>query len=256
MAAMITQIPDALSLMGVNVTPFDSYSHALECISDRVENRRKTVVFAVNPEKIYRAYHDENLKKLINDADIQICDGIGTVYAVKLLFGKNLKRCTGIQLFLELVQKASQKEFKIYLLGASDESNRLASSNLFKMHPSLKIVGRHNGYFEDSQEIIKQMNESQAEMLFVAMGSPKQEIWIAKYKDKIAAPFCMGIGGALDVVSGKARRAPKFFQKAGMEFLYRIITNPKRWRRQIVLPKFALVVLKERFCGSTLTNRT
>jgi len=256
MTTMITQIPDTLSIMGVNVTPFDSYSHAVECVSDRIEKRQKTAVIAVNPEKIYRAYYDENLKKMINDADIKICDGIGVVYAAKLLLGKNLKRCTGIQLFLNLVQKASQKEFKVYLLGASDESNWLASSNLFKMYPSLKIVGRHGGYFKDSQEIIKQINESQAEMLFVAMGSPKQEFWIAEHRETISVLFCMGVGGTFDVISGCVKWAPKIFRKTGTEFLHRLITNPKRLRRQLVLPKFVLMVLKEKFFGTLLKNKT
>ena len=113
---------------------------------------------------------------------------------------------------------------------------------------------RADGYFDDDQQVIETINSNGTDMLFVAMGSPKQEYWIAKHEDTIKASFFMGIGGTLDVISGHAKWAPKVFRKTGTEFLYRLIIEPKRWRRQLVLPRFALMILKERLFSSQITS--
>lgn len=241
------EIPQPLSVMGISVTPFDSYKHAVECILHRIAIGQKTFCLAMNPEKVYVALNDLNLKTIFNKADIQICDGIGVKYAARLLLGQRLKRCTGVQLFFDLIANAAEDDFKVFLLGATLESNKLACSNLLDMYPDLKIVGHQHGYFQNSSAVVKQINESEAELLFVAMGSPKQELWLAEHKSEINAYFCMGVGGTFDLISGKAKRAPKFFRKTGTEFFYRLLTNTKRWRRQLVLPKFGLMVLKEKF---------
>lgn len=242
-----TELPQSLSMLGVSITPFDSYNHVVECILSRINIRKKTFCFAINPEKVYRAVCDSNFCAIFNKADIQICDGIGIVYATRLLLGKKIKRCTGIQLFFDLIHMAVEQKLKVFLLGASDKSNKLACSDLLKMYPNLKIVGCKDGYFKDSNTIIRDINKSKADMLFVAMGSPKQELWITEHRETINVPFCMGVGGTLDVISGCIKWAPKIFRKTGTEFLYRLITNPKKWRRQLVLPKFVLMVLKEKF---------
>ena len=117
---------------------------------------------------------------------------------------------------------------------------------LKKRHPGLQIVGRRDGFFKDSAAVVRQINDSRADMLFVAMGSPKQEYWIAKHREAINAPFCMGVGGSLDVASGTIKRAPRVFQKTGTEFLFQLVTEPKRFRRQMVYLPYMLNVLKER----------
>ena len=124
----------------------------------------------------------------------------------------------------------------LFLLGASAESNRQAAAALVERYPALQIVGREDGYFQDSEAIVRKINASDAELLFVAMGSPKQELWIAQHRDAIEAPFCMGVGGTFDVAAGTARRAPIIFQKTGTEFLFQLVTRPgwslaTRWRR-------------------------
>lgn len=254
MAQNNSELPESLSIMGMSVTPFDSYSHAVRCISSRIERRQRTFCVAVNPEKAYHSFYDPALKVLLNSADIQLCDGIGIVYAARILLGKKLVRTTGAQLFFNLIRKASEDGLKVFLLGASPQSNELACSNLLKTYPRLKIAGHQDGFFEDDNAVIKEINESNADMLFVAMGSPRQEFWIAEHKDAITSPFCMAVGGTLDVISGHAKWPPKIFRKTGTEFLYRLIMEPRRWRRQLVLPKFALMILKERLFSSRINS--
>lgn len=242
-------LPAPLSVMGVNVTPFSDYAQVSECIEGLIESEKKAFSVAINPEKIYRANREPELKELLNRADIGICDGIGAALAVRLLKGRSISRITGISLFFELVKSAEKKEWKVFLLGASPDSNQGAFSKLAEEYPSLKIVGRVDGYFKDSGEVIRQINDSGADIVFVAMGSPKQELWISENREAINAAFCMGVGGTFDVVSGKVKWAPPFFRATGTEWLYRLICEPKRWRRQLVLPKFAWEVLKSKFVG-------
>ncbi|MBV5327484.1 MAG: WecB/TagA/CpsF family glycosyltransferase, partial [Chlorobium sp.] len=141
---------------------------------------------------------------------------------------------------------AAQKGWRIFLLGASAESNQGACDKLAAEYPGLKIVGRIDGYFQNSDEVVNRINASGADLVFVAMGSPKQERWIDENRPALDAPFCMGVGGTFDVVSGKAKWAPAFCRKTGTEWLYRLIVEPKRWRRQLVLPKFAFAVLQQK----------
>lgn len=232
-----------LDLMGISITMFTSYRDAENRIIERIRSRQKTFCAAINPEKIYRAQTEPALKELLNSADIHLCDGIGAKMAIRILHGKKVVRITGVQLFFNLIARAEAEGLRVFLLGASLTSNEGAFHTLRRMYPTLKIAGRQDGYFKDDSEVIRRINESGTDMLFAAMGSPRQEQWIAEYRDVIEAPFCMGVGGTFDVVSGNARWAPRFFRKTGTEFLYRLICDPRRIKRQIVLPMFAIKVL-------------
>lgn len=242
------KIPQSLSMMGIKVTPFDSYDHALECISNRIAERKKTLCIAINPIKVYKAKQNtELLVTLSNKADICLCDGIGIVYALRLLSEQRVRRCTGVQLFFNIIERACQTGWKIFFLGASQKSNELACLRLRQEYPSLRIVGQHHGYFKDDDAIIEQINSSRANVIFAAMGSPLQEEWLGKHKDSINASLLMGIGGTLDVVSGHTKWAPKFFRKTGTEFLYRLMKEPHRGKRQLALLKFSTMVFRAIF---------
>jgi len=236
-----------LSIMQVPVVPFGSYAEAVEYVEDTILSGGKSFCVAINPEKIRRAARDPRLLAILRNADVGICDGIGVVLAARLLHGAKIKRCTGCDLFFELNAAAAERGWNVFLLGASPESNAAACARLREMYPALRVVGNRDGYFHDSEEVVAEINAAGTDLLFVAMGSPKQERWIAEHRRAIGAPFCMGVGGTLDVVSGKARRAPKLFRKTGTEFLFRLVANPGRWRRQLALPVFLLAVLGERF---------
>jgi N-acetylglucosaminyldiphosphoundecaprenol N-acetyl-beta-D-mannosaminyltransferase len=239
-------MPGPLSIMGIKVVPFESYSQVIGCVAERIKSKTKSFCVAINPEKVYRAGQDEKLKAVLERADFGICDGVGVSIAAGVLYGHRIPRCTGVDLFYQLIEQASKSGWKIFLLGASSEVNETACKRLQERYPTLKIVGRQDGYFKDTAAVIDQINASGADILFVAMGSPRQEFWISENQAAIEASFCMGVGGTFDVVSGTIKRAPKVFRKTGTEFLYRLISEPKRWRRQTALPLFMFSVLRKK----------
>lgn len=247
MSKKLNTIPEPLSLMGVKVTPFESYEHAINAVTNLLVTGNKSFSVAINPEKIYRANHDHQVRELLNKAEICICDGIGAAIAVRFLHGRTIERVTGVSLFFELIKAATEKQWRVFLLGASPDVNEMAAQKLQFDYPSLQIVGHHDGFFQDSGTVVDEINKSDAQMVFVAMGSPKQEIWIIENRDKINAPFCMGVGGTFDVVCGNVEWAPVFFRRTGTEWLYRLAKEPTRWRRQLALPKFLWLMCKYKF---------
>jgi len=249
-----TPMPGPVSIMGVNVIPFESYEQAVACVAERIKAKKKSFCVAINPEKIYRAGMNEELKTVLERVDIGICDGVGVSIAARVLYGQRVSRCTGIDFFYRLIERASNVGWKIFLLGASPQVSETACIKLQQQYPMLQIVGRQHGYFNDSAAVIEQINHSGADMLFVAMGSPRQEFWIAENQKAIDPYFCMGVGGTLDVVSGNTKRAPYLFRRTGTEFLYRLISDPKRWRRQSVLPLFMFSVLRKKINAQIRMN--
>jgi N-acetylglucosaminyldiphosphoundecaprenol N-acetyl-beta-D-mannosaminyltransferase len=238
--------PARLAVLGVPVSAFDSYEHAVAWIGERIERRASTFCAAINPEKIDRANRDPELRQVLTAADAGLCDGIGVAMAAWLLHGRRIARCTGCDLFSRLVGEAEARGWSVFLLGASGQSNRGAAEALLRLHPALKIAGQRDGYFDNPPAVIQQINDSGADLLFVALGSPGQELFIHRYRPAIEPPLMMGVGGSFDVLSGAARRAPAAFRKTGTEFLYRLLSDPARWRRQLALPRFAIRVLAER----------
>ncbi len=247
---MIATIPERIEIMEVPITVFKSYDHASRCIVEGVRQRQRMSCVAINPVKVHAAWKDRQLSSMINAADFCLCDGIGVAIAARLLLGRTIHRITGIQLFFDLIACAETHGLKVFLLGAKPRSNRSAHENLKRLYPKLQVVGRNHGYFGDNDAVIEQINESGADMLFVAMGSPRQEKWLAQYRDRIDAHFCMGVGGSFDVLSGNVKRAPGLFRMTGTEWLYRLIAQPRRLGVQVVLPLFALSVVRQLLAGS------
>ncbi len=240
-------LPAPISIMGGKVTPFTSYTQAVACVEDRLGRKQKSFCVAINPEKVYRASRDNELNKILAKADMGLCDGVGISIAARLIYGKKIRRCTGVDLFYELIAKAAERQWKVFLLGASPMVNEKACKVLCDRYAGLQVAGRCDGYFENSAAVVDQINASGADLVFVAMGTPRQEYWIAEISSKINAGVLMGVGGTFDVVSGMVRRAPLIFRRTGTEFLYRLISNPRRWRRQMVLPLFFISVLIHRY---------
>jgi len=233
--------------MGVSVTPFASGQEAIDYVAAAIRDHSQRCAVAINPEKIFRATRDPALLAALSVFDVGICDGIGVAVAARLLYGCKLRRCTGVDLFLELVRVAAAEGWGIFLYGSSPESNEGARSALLRMYPTLRIAGTQNGYHTGDSNLVATINASKAQLLFVALGSPKQEYWIARNRKALNVPFCMGVGGSFDVLSGKAKRAPRIFRRTGTEFLFRLALQPRRLVRQAVLPLFMFGVLKSRF---------
>ena len=187
----------------------------------------------INANKVNLMNEDPELKRIVNECPLINADGISILWAAKVLGLPIKERVTGIDLFLNLVKVASEKGYKIYLFGAKEEVVRKVKKVFEEEYPTLQIVGYRNGYFteEDEPEIVKNMAESGADMMFVAFSSPKKEYWINKYIDQLNIPFVMGVGGSFDVVAGVTERAPKWVQIRGFEWLYRLVQEPRRMKR-------------------------
>ncbi len=219
---------------------------AIDRIVDFVERgKRVHTVFASNPEKNYSMPKDSFLYSMFKEADLLIPDGIGMVLAANWMHNTSVKRVPGCELMQNICSLAADKGYRIFLYGAKEEVNKAATEKLMERHPSLKIAGRQNGYLNDDKvdELIDRINESKAQILFLALGSPKQELWIAKNRDRLEhVRVCQGIGGTLDVLAGTVKRAPEFYCKTGLEWFYRLMEEPSRIRRQVKLPLFAAQV--------------
>lgn len=203
-------------------------------------------IFAANPEKNFSVPKDKVLYETFGDADLLIPDGIGMVLAARVLHGVILARVPGVELMENICELAVQEGKGVFFYGAREEINRTAVEILKKRYPGLKIAGRSNGYVteEEMPDIIDRINESQAEILFLGLGSPKQEKWFAQNKDSLkCVKVCQGIGGTLDTIAGNVKRAPKVWRKFGAEWLYRLISQPARVRRQKVIPVFVGMIL-------------
>ena len=234
--------------------PFESYGQAVACAERAVDSGSKSFWVAINPEKLCQAEKDKRLAEVLRQADVGLCDGIGIVIASKLLCRTAIPRCTGCDLFFRLIALAADRGWGVFLLGASDESNTKACAELTARYPGLRIVGRRDGYFEDSAEVIRQINAAAPDFLFVAMGSPRQELWLAEHRDAINARFLMGVGGSFDVASGQTRRAPRILQRIGAEYLFQVVFRPgwglrRRWRRTIARLSFLARVAELRLRG-------
>ena len=240
-------LPKPLDILGIPITPFESYLKVREAISKSIRNGVKVTCVAINPEKVQIAQKDKRLKQLLQSANMHICDGVGTALAARVLHGRRLPRITGVDLCIHLLEASEKEGWRVYLAGATNKVNQDAFDALTRQYPKLQIVGRCHGYHGDSAKIVADINGSRADLLFVAMGSPRQEEWIMRHRDQLQVPYCMGVGGTFDILSGNKRRAPSVVSKLGMEWLYRLVTEPQRWKRQARLPAFAWATLRSSF---------
>jgi N-acetylglucosaminyldiphosphoundecaprenol N-acetyl-beta-D-mannosaminyltransferase len=236
-----------LNILNVWVDPVDM-SGALARIERFIEEGdRPHSVFAVNPEKNYSVPRDSGLHKVFSQADLLIPDGIGVVMAARVLHRVRLKRVPGVELMDEICRLSARKGYRVFMYGAKEEVSSMAVEVLLKRYPSLKIVGRANGYVsqEEMPGLIERINSSGAQVMFLALGSPRQENWFASCRDKLeSVRVCQGIGGTLDTIAGTVKRAPKWWCRNSLEWFYRLLCEPSRIRRQKVLPLFAWQVLK------------
>lgn len=202
-----------------------------------ISERKPTQHVVINALKVNLMNKNQELKKIVNSCPLINADGVSILWAAKK-FGIPLKeRVAGIDLFLNLVKVAAEKGYKIYLFGAREEVVQKVKSIFLEQYPTLHIVGVRNGYFSDEEEpeIVADMADSGADMMFVAFSSPRKEFWVNKYLNKLHIPFVMGVGGSFDVVAGITARAPKWMQDHGLEWFYRFIQEPRRlWERYII----------------------
>ncbi|WP_298824584.1 WecB/TagA/CpsF family glycosyltransferase [uncultured Planococcus sp.] len=234
------------SYLGVNVSPL-SYEGIIEDLRKRISNGDQSTIIAVNPEKVIAAERDPKVKELINSSTYQIADGIGILLAAKIKGGQITSRVTGVDMMAKLLEFATEEGHPVYFYGAKEEVVTKAISSIQQTHPKIIIAGYTNGYEKDEDALVERINDSGAKVIFVALGSPKQELWIQRNMGRLKnVQVFQGVGGSFDVFSGTVKRAPALFRKLGIEWLYRLISSPSRIKRQMNLPIFLMKVLRSR----------
>lgn len=237
---------DILGIPFVNTTK----AKFVQKLDEHLAKQQKAFVVTANPEIVMKAKEDEQYKNVIDQATYITADGIGVVKAAQLLNKPIPERVTGYDTMLDLLQLAEEKQYSIYLLGGQEETLKKAMSKIQENHPKIKIVGQRNGYFDwNNNTIQKEILLTKPDLIFVALGVPKQEMWIAQNLPAFEKGVCLGVGGSFDVIAGTVERAPEIWQKANLEWFYRLIKQPSRWRRMLALPRFGLKILKVKVTG-------
>lgn len=206
------------------------------------------IICTPNPEIVMEAQKDQALMDILKGADLVVPDGIGVVWASRYSEIRLTERVAGFDLTQNLMAELAAAEDTFYFFGGAPGVASAAARKMMKKYPGLKVVGVHNGYFDEKEEkrIIQDIKAKSPSILLVGLGAPKQEKWIYDNLRLIDAKVAIGVGGSFDVMAGNVKRAPIIFRKLGLEWFHRLITQPTRWRRMMRLPKFALTVLKER----------
>ena len=241
-----------INIMGVPVDAL-TMNQTIHKIMTHIQEGTPTQHMAINPAKVIRMMEDPNVRNGIRRCEIISVDGVGFYFASHFL-GKPLpERVTGIDLMDNLLQEAAKRGLRPYFLGAKQEVVERAVQHYKQKFPALEFAGFRNGYFtpEEEENIAVTIGEAKADLLFVAISSPKKEQFLAKWRDTINIPFCMGVGGSFDVIAGKVKRAPKVLQRLGLEWTYRWKQEPRRMLRRNVVdtPKFVALVVINKLTG-------
>ncbi len=246
---------DKISIFGVNIDKL-TLKDAEERVKSFLNSNTINTIYTPNTEIVMEARKDDELKELLNNGELVIPDGIGLVYASKIKKKTLPERVTGFDLSMKMLQIANENGYSIFLVGGKPGIADTAAENIKKEYPNINVVGSHHGYFKGTHtgykghdeeiQVINEINESKPDIVFVGFGAPKQEKWIHENKNKLNCKVIIGNGGTVDILAGTVKRAPEIYQKLGLEWLYRLLKDPKRIKRQMILPLFVLIVLFSR----------
>ena len=229
----------AIDFAGIQVDNL-TLSEAAEKVKQFLSASEPHLIVTPNPEIIVACQEDHELKDIINSAALRVPDGISMVVVSKIL-GRPLKeRVSGIDLMLKIVEMSAKYGYKIFLLGSAPGIADEAAAKLIESYPGINIVGTQDGYFKpgDDLKIIEKIKNTKPDILFVGLGAGRQERWLNHHLKALNVAVSMVIGGSLDVISGRKKRAPIWVRALYIEWVYRLITEPNRWKRQIALPRF------------------
>jgi len=235
--------------MFTKILDFNIFNKDIKALMNYIEDLDKVNIISGNPEVLFNGLNNPMLKENFNDkSSIIIPDGVGTVLAAKLLKKPVKEKIAGIDVVREVLIKANLEAKSIYLLGAKEEILKKCVENIKLEFPNLKVSGFHNGFFDlnNCDDIIEDIKTCEPWAIFVAMGSPRQEIFIRKIIKISNTHIFMGVGGVFDIFAGELKRAPKWMISLGLEWLYRVIKEPFRIKRLALIPKFLLLVLKNK----------
>lgn len=233
--------------------PVDSITmkEAVERVGSFMEEGGVHCIYTPNSEIMMAAQRDPQLRSIMLDADMLTADGAGVVLASRILGHGVPEKVSGFDLVCELFKSYAHKGMRCFLLGSAPGVAQEAAKNISADYPGLIVAGWQDGYFSEDQdeEITNTINEANADILLVAMGAPKQEKWMFSHKDRLNVKVCIGVGGTVDILSGKSKLAPDFFRRNGLEWLYRLCKEPKRAVRMLDLPRFMTRVIWFRLTG-------
>lgn len=235
-----------INIMGVE---FDSLtiSEALERAETLIAERSAAYVVTPNPEIVMTCWDNPDAMEAVQNADLVLPDGVGVVYGAKIL-GTPLKgKLPGIDFATELMRRLAKRGGRVYLLGAKPGIAELAGERMQEQFPGLIVCGTHDGYFQEDAPVIEEINALQPDLLLVCLGAPKQELWMHRNRPLLKVGLMAGLGGSLDVFAGTVKRAPVFFQKLGLEWFYRLLKEPWRFKRMMKLPKFLFACIGKKF---------
>lgn len=245
---------EKIKIFGVEIFNIDN-KECEKILRDFLKTEGLKKIYTPNTEIVMAAKRDENLRHLINSGDLILADGIGLIHASKMRKKPLKERVTGFDTSIKLLELADEMGLNLYFLGGKEGVAEDAAKSVNEKYKNLHVAAYHNGYFNsridgeispEEKKIIEEINANDIDIIFVGFGFPRQEKWIDEFKDDLKAKVIIGNGGVLDILSGRANRAPEIFIKLGLEWLYRLIKNPSRLKRQIDLPKFLLAVMRDK----------
>jgi N-acetylglucosaminyldiphosphoundecaprenol N-acetyl-beta-D-mannosaminyltransferase len=236
-----------VSIYGIRVSKL-SMQQTVEYLVQAIENRQTTQVITANPIMLMTALEQPAYKAMMQRAELIVPDGAGLVWAASYVGEPVAEKVAGIDLMHQLLAIGENKGWRIFLLGASPEVIQITADKLRARYPQLQLVGVRDGYFTESDDaaVISQIRDAAPDILLVGRSADKQEPWIDQHKAGLGVPVIMGIGGSFDVLSGKLKRAPKIFIRLRLEWFYRLLQEPWRYRRMLLLPKFVVKVIRDK----------
>ena len=236
-----------IRILGIRVDEYDM-TQSLDLIGAFVAQGREELhqVVTINPEGVWLAVNDPALAAIMEQAALITPDGNGVLWAARQLGTPLKERVAGIELMENICRRAAEQGWRVYLLGAKPGVAQAAGEKLMEKYPGLRIVGCDNGYFRGREEqAIAAVREAEADVLFAALGMPYQEQWLYQHRQELGCAVAVGVGGSFDVIAGLVKRAPALWQKLKLEWLWRLLSDPKRWRRYLVIPRFMRAVKRQ-----------
>lgn len=240
----------SVEILGVRVDDA-TYDDLIDLLDAFVASGRPHQIVTLNTEMVVAAHKEATFAEVLNSADLNVADGVGVMLAARLLGHPLRERVTGSDGIYRLAAHCAQQGYRPFLLGAAPGVAEVAAERLVAANPELAVAGVYAGspLPEEEDAIIERVRAAEPDLLLVAYGVPAEERWIARHRRRLGVPVMIGVGGTFDFVAGVTRRAPKWMRRWGLEWLYRLFQEPRRWRRQLALPKFLALVAKQKLRG-------
>jgi N-acetylglucosaminyldiphosphoundecaprenol N-acetyl-beta-D-mannosaminyltransferase len=242
---------ESIDILGCRVDAIDR-AGAVTCIAELANGPAPSLVVTLGVEMVMRAQRDAEFRAIVNGAALSLCDTIGLLLASRLRRGPLRSRVTGVELVDDLAARSARRnDVRLYLLGGGGDTAVRAAQSLAQRFPGVAICGARDGFFAEAESgaVAQAVAASGANVVCLGLGSPKQERWFATYGEVTGCGAGIGVGGSFDVLAGTVRRAPRVVQKMGLEWAYRLMREPRRWRRQLALPQFVVAVARDMVVG-------